>query len=94
MQITEITIHPTNEDLVRAYVSIVFDTCFMVGEIRVMQGPTGKGLLIFCDTQDQYRLRGSEKDCRGWLPMQSLSSGKVKHGGTGDKLRKSTVLGP
>jgi stage V sporulation protein G len=41
MQITEITISPTNEDLVRAYVSIVFDNCFMVGEIRVMQGPTG-----------------------------------------------------
>jgi stage V sporulation protein G len=41
MQITEITIHPTNEDLVKAYVSIVFDNCFMVGEIRVMQGPTG-----------------------------------------------------
>ena len=41
MQITEITIHPTNEDLVRAYVDIVFDSCFMVGEIRVMQGPTG-----------------------------------------------------
>src|SRR6266478_1621855 len=41
MQITEITIHPTNEDHVRAHVSIVFDNCFMVGEIRVMQGPTG-----------------------------------------------------
>jgi stage V sporulation protein G len=41
MQITEITIHPTNDGLVRAYVSIVFDNCFMVGEIRVMQGPTG-----------------------------------------------------
>ena len=41
MQITEITIHPTNEDLVRAYVSIVFDNCFMVGEIRVIEGPTG-----------------------------------------------------
>jgi|RhiMethySRZTD1v2_1073278.scaffolds.fasta_scaffold913262_2 stage V sporulation protein G len=41
MQITEITIHPTNEDLVRAYVSIVFDNCFMVGEIRVMHGPRG-----------------------------------------------------
>jgi stage V sporulation protein G len=41
MQITEITIHPTNEDLVRAYVSIVFDNCFMVGEIRVIKGPTG-----------------------------------------------------
>ena len=41
MQITEITIYPTNEDLVRAYVSIVFDNCFMVGEIRVIKGPTG-----------------------------------------------------
>jgi stage V sporulation protein G len=40
MKITEVTIHPTNEDLVRAYVSIVFDNCFAVGEIRVMQGPT------------------------------------------------------
>ena len=27
--------------IVRAYVSIVFDNCFMVGEISVMQGPTG-----------------------------------------------------
>ena len=46
MEITEITIHPTNEDLVRAYVSIVFDNCFMVGEIRVMQGPTRTLCLI------------------------------------------------
>jgi stage V sporulation protein G len=46
IQITEITIHPTNEDLVRAYVSIVFDNCFMVGEIRVMQGLTGLFVLF------------------------------------------------
>ena len=41
MQITEVKIRPANEALVKAYVSIVFDNCFMVGEIRVMQGPTG-----------------------------------------------------
>src|SRR6266436_1741043 len=41
MQITELTVRPTNEGLVRAYVDIVFDNCFAVGEIRVMQGPTG-----------------------------------------------------
>jgi DNA-binding cell septation regulator SpoVG len=29
MQITEVRIYPTNEDLVGAYVSIVFDNCFM-----------------------------------------------------------------
>jgi stage V sporulation protein G len=41
MQITEITIHPTNEDLVRAYVSIVFDNCFAVGEIKVIKSTMG-----------------------------------------------------
>jgi stage V sporulation protein G len=41
MQITDITIRPSNENLVRAYVDIVFDNCFMVGEIKVIQGPTG-----------------------------------------------------
>jgi stage V sporulation protein G len=46
MQITEVTIHPINEDLVKAYVSIVFDNCFMVGEIRVMQGLTGLFVLF------------------------------------------------
>ena len=41
MQIAEIAMRPTNDGVVRAYVDIVFDNCFMVGEIRVMQGPTG-----------------------------------------------------
>ena len=46
MQITEITIHPTNDDLVKAYVSIVFDNCFMVGQLKIMQGPHGTFRLI------------------------------------------------
>ena len=41
MQITEITIHPTNEGVVGAYVDIVFDNCFDVREIKVIKGPTG-----------------------------------------------------
>jgi hypothetical protein len=41
MEITEITIHPTNEVLFRAYVNIVLDNCLMIREIRVIQGPTG-----------------------------------------------------
>jgi DNA-binding cell septation regulator SpoVG len=40
MQITELTVHPTNDGLVRAYVTIVFDNCLKVEEIRVIQGPT------------------------------------------------------
>lgn len=41
MQITKITINLVNEGIVRAYVSIIFDNCFMVEEIRVMRGATG-----------------------------------------------------
>ena len=41
MQITEVTIHPIKEGLVRAHVNIVFDDCFMVEEIRVIEGPNG-----------------------------------------------------
>jgi len=41
MQITEVTIHPTNEGLLRAYVNIVFDNCLMIREIRAIEGPTG-----------------------------------------------------
>jgi stage V sporulation protein G len=41
MEITEVIIHPTNEDLVKAYATIVFDNCFMVREIRVIRGTGG-----------------------------------------------------
>jgi stage V sporulation protein G len=41
MQITEVTIHPSNEGLLRAYVNIVFANCFMIREIRVIRGPPG-----------------------------------------------------
>jgi DNA-binding cell septation regulator SpoVG len=41
MEITAITIHPTNEDLVKAYVSIVFDSCFMVGTSESCKAPRG-----------------------------------------------------
>src|SRR6476660_8043780 len=58
MQITEITIHPTNEDHVRAHVSIVFDNCFMVGEIRVMQGSTG----LFVSFPAKKQRDGSDRE--------------------------------
>jgi len=41
MQITEVRIYPTNEDLVRAYVTIVSDNCLLIREIRVIKSSTG-----------------------------------------------------
>src|SRR5262249_40456282 len=41
MQITEVRIRPANEEFVKAYASICFDDCFVVYDIKVIQGPTG-----------------------------------------------------
>jgi len=60
MEITEITIHPTNEDLVKAYASIVFENCFIVGQIRVMRGPTG----LFVSFPSKKQKDGTESAAR------------------------------
>jgi stage V sporulation protein G len=41
MQITELTVQPTNDGHVRAHVNIVFDNCLMVRELKVIKGSTG-----------------------------------------------------
>ena len=41
MQITEVRIRPVSENLLKAYASICFDDCFLVYDIKVIQGPTG-----------------------------------------------------
>jgi stage V sporulation protein G len=41
MQITEVKIYPTHHDLVRAHVTITFDNCFMIREIKIIKGTTG-----------------------------------------------------
>jgi DNA-binding cell septation regulator SpoVG len=38
MQITKVRIHLANKDLVKAYVTICVDNCFLVREIRVIKG--------------------------------------------------------
>jgi DNA-binding cell septation regulator SpoVG len=41
MQITQVNIRTANEHLVKGYVDIVFDHCFMIEEIRIIKGPRG-----------------------------------------------------
>jgi stage V sporulation protein G len=40
MEITGIKIYPVNEKKVRAYASIVFDQCFIVRDLKVIDGDT------------------------------------------------------
>ena len=41
MQITEVRVRPANKELVKAYASICLDDCFLVHEIKVINGPRG-----------------------------------------------------
>jgi len=38
MDITEVKVYPTNEKKVKAYCSVVFDECFVIRDIKVIDG--------------------------------------------------------
>src|SRR5262245_32189890 len=58
MQITEITIHPTINGVVGAYVDIVFDNCLKIQGIKVIKGPTG----LFISFPSKKQRDGSYRD--------------------------------
>ena len=41
MQITEIRIHLMNEDRLKAFASVTFDNCFVVRNMKIVQGDKG-----------------------------------------------------
>ena len=41
MEITEVKVFPIHEEKLKAFVSIVFDHCFMVNDIKIIQGRDG-----------------------------------------------------
>ena len=44
MQITEIKVHLMNEERLKAFVSVTFDNCFAVRNMKVVEG--NKGLIL------------------------------------------------
>lgn len=58
MQITEIKVFPVDEEKLKAFVSIVFDQCFMVNDIKVIQGKEG----LFISMPSRRKRNGKFKD--------------------------------
>ena len=58
MQITEVKVFPVDEEKLRAFVSIVFDDCFMVNDIKVIQGKDG----LFISMPSRKKRNGKFKD--------------------------------
>ncbi|HTP50562.1 MAG TPA: septation regulator SpoVG [Anaeromyxobacteraceae bacterium] len=58
MEITEVRVFPVNEDKLKAYVTITLDHCFVVRDLKVIQGTTG----LFVAMPAKRRKDGSFKD--------------------------------
>lgn len=58
MDITDIRVFPVDEDKLKAYVTIVFDRCFMVSDIKVINGQSG----LFISMPSKRRKNGTFRD--------------------------------
>ena len=41
MEITEVRVFPIDEEKLKAYVSVIFDDCFIVSDIKIINGANG-----------------------------------------------------
>lgn len=58
MDITQVKIFPVHEDKLKAFVSVVFDHCFMVNDIKIIQGKDG----LFLSMPSRRKKSGEFKD--------------------------------
>ena len=58
MEITEVRIFPVNEEKLKAYVTITLDSCFVVRDLKVINGNSG----LFVAMPAKRRKDGTFKD--------------------------------
>ena len=58
MEITEVRVYPVNEEKLKAYVTITLDHCFVIRDLKVINGNTG----LFIAMPAKRRKDGTFKD--------------------------------
>ncbi len=58
MEITEIRVFPVEEDKLKAFISVIFDDCFVVSDIKIIQGAQG----LFISMPSKKRKNGTFRD--------------------------------
>ena len=58
MEITQVRVFPVNEDKLKAFVSIVLDECFVVSDIKIIEGAGG----LFVSMPSKKRKNGTFRD--------------------------------
>ena len=58
MEITQVRVFPVEEEKLKAFVSVVFDDCFVVSDIKIIQGTQG----LFVSMPSKKRRNGTFRD--------------------------------
>lgn len=58
MEITQVRVFPVDEDKLKAFVSVIFDDCFVVSDIKIIQGTVG----LFVSMPSKRRKNGTFRD--------------------------------
>ena len=67
MELTEVKVFPVNEEKLKAYVTVVLDGCFVVRDLKIINGSTG----LFVAMPSKKRSDGSYKDIAHPLNKQT-----------------------
>ena len=58
MEITQVRVFPVEEDKLKAFVSVIFDDCFVVSDIKIIEGSHG----LFISMPSKKRKNGTFRD--------------------------------
>jgi len=58
MEITQVRVFPVEEEKLKAFVSVIFDDCFVVSDIKIIQGNSG----LFISMPSKKRKNGTFRD--------------------------------
>ncbi|MGE4232455.1 MAG: septation regulator SpoVG [Bacteriovoracia bacterium] len=87
MQITEVKIFPVNEDKLKAYVTVILDNCFVIRDLKVINGNTG----LFIAMPSKKRKDGQFKDIAHPLNMETRQMFETKILNAYEEAMKSGV---
>ena len=78
MEVTEVRVFPVNEEKLKAYVTITFDDCFVVRDLKIINGNNG----LFVAMPSKKRKDGKEEKRKRELVVEGLD--KIENVEKGD----------
>ena len=72
MEVTEVKVFPINEEKLKAYATITFDNCFVVRDMKVIQGESS----LFIAMPSKKKKDGTFKDIAH--PLNNETRGKIE----------------